>query len=519
MTLDMYPVYRKDLRLLSKQAVTALLLQPVLMILIPIVLNARMLAFDYASVFRYALSASVIRDFFPKIQIAITALIALAAAAQWSAEERAGQHDRFLRRLAASRTRVWGEKTAAGLTIVLGVILVQYLCQSIALMFGLEIWYLDDPVGLYILVIGITSYLVGLPLSCLFKQTLQVVLVGLVIEFSGLWLYASIGQHSIASIRWAVFILIAVLIVAPAISMLPGSRSGISPLPAGIISSKRENRSKIRAIVDKQLRENLFMYIIALILSVCGFFLANDEPLTFETYRIIFLAVMFIHLAVLGVCVYNADDKDAARCVLYHHPISRSTLFWTKFLTGLIPALILAFSITVLVNGLRVLHFRHLPAVTISAAACLLPYLCGLFATCVFRNSLYAALAAIILTPRIGAFLEDLLFSFEHAYNVDSGSHSFQRISDVPFLISTGMQFPGFSLFRFCTPWFLLMLGLVLAAWIAMRDRTLFAEGTFYRFVYMTRLLLFVIAVTLILTRVGWLDLFYLITSIDLGIG
>ncbi|HQO36069.1 MAG TPA: hypothetical protein PLG59_15505, partial [bacterium] len=192
MTLDAYPVYRKDLRVLSKQAVAALLLQPVLLILISILLKARHIL-DYSAIFRHALSASFVRDFFPKIQIAITALIALAAAAQWSAEERTGQHDRFLRRLAVSRTRVWGEKAAAGLTIVLGVIVIQYLCQSIALMFGYEIWYLDDPVGLYISVIGITSYLVGLLLSCLFKQTLHVVLVGLVIEFSGLWLCASIG--------------------------------------------------------------------------------------------------------------------------------------------------------------------------------------------------------------------------------------------------------------------------------------------------------------------------------------
>ena len=481
MTLDAYPVYRKDLRVLSKQAVAALLLQPVLLILISILLKARWHTFDYSAIFRYALSASFVRDFFPKIQIAITALVALAAAAQWYAEERTGQHDRFLRRLAASRTRVWGEKTLAGLTIVLGVILVQYLCQSVALMFGYEIWYLDDPVGVYISVIGITSYLVGLSLSCLFKQTLHVVLVGLVIEFSGLWLYASIGQHSIASIRWAVFIIIAVLIVAPAISMLPSSR--ISTLFAGILSSKRENRSKIQAIVDKQVRENFLMYAIALVLAVCGFLMAHDEPLTFEAYRVIFLVVMFIHLAVLGVCVYNADDKDAARCVLYHHPISRSTLFWTKFLTGLIPAFILAFSITVLVNGLRVLHFRHLPAMTVSAAACLLPYSCGLLATCVFRNPLYAALAAIILTSRIGGFLADLLLSYEHAYNVDSGSHFLQRMSFVPFLIPGRMSSPGLSLFRFCTPWFLLMLGLVLAAWIAMRDRTVFAEGTFYRLV------------------------------------
>jgi hypothetical protein len=63
------------------------------------------------------------------------------------------------------------------------------------------------------------------------------------------------------------------------------------------------------------------------------------------------------------------------------------------------------------------------------------------------------------------------------------------------------------------------MLGLVLAAWVAARDRTVVAERPFYRQVYMVRLLLFVMAVTLILTRVGWLDLFYLITSIDLGIG
>ena len=43
-------------------------------------------------------------DWFPKLQIAITAVIALAAAIQWSAEERLGNHDLFLGRLAASKT-------------------------------------------------------------------------------------------------------------------------------------------------------------------------------------------------------------------------------------------------------------------------------------------------------------------------------------------------------------------------------------------------------------------------------
>jgi len=518
MTLDAYPVYRKDLRVLSKQAVAALLLQPVLLILIPILLNARMLAFDYAAVLRYALSASLVRDLFPKIQIGITAIIALVAAAQWSAEERTGQHDRFLRRLAVSRTRVWGEKAAAGLTIVLGVIVIQYLCQSIALMFGYEIWYLDDPVGLYISVIGITSYLVGLLLSCLFKQTLHVVLVGLVIELSALWLRASIGQHAV-SIRWPVFLIVFVLVAVPAISMLPGSRNRVFTLFAGAIRSKRENRSKIRAIVDKQFRENLLMYVIALVLAACGFFMAHDGSLTVEGYQIILVMAMLLHLAVLGVCVYNADDKDAVRCMLYHHPISRSTLFWTKFLTGLIPALILAFSILVLVEGTRILQIKHLPGMIVFTSACLLPYLCGLLATCAFRNSLYAALAAILLTGRLVSFLDTLLLSYEHAYNVDSGGHFLDRKSYLDFLYQFASSNWPLYLFRFNAPSFLLMLGLVLAAWVAVRDRTVFAEGTFYRLMYMTRLLLFVIAVTLILTKVGWLDLFYLITSIDLGIG
>ncbi len=42
---------------------------------------------------------------------------------------------------------------------------------------------------------------------------------------------------------------------------------------------------------------------------------------------------------------------------------------------------------------------------------------------------------------------------------------------------------------------------------------------TIFRQVYSVRLLLFVLAVAVILTKTGWWDLFYLVTNIDLGAG
>ncbi|HOE11156.1 MAG TPA: hypothetical protein PLQ35_12515 [bacterium] len=517
MTLDAYPVYRKDLRVLAKQAVAALLLQLILMIIVPVLISIPSVYNSLFDIVRHFKPWEMgLRDWFPKVQIAISAVIALAAAAQWSVEERAGQHDRFLRRLAASRKRIWGEKAAAGLTIVLGVVVLQHLWQAIALTFGCELWDPQEYVGLYIFIVATTAYLVGLPLSCIFNQAMGVVLVGLGIEFSGLWLRMSLGRHW-ASIRWPIVLIVLLLIVVPAISVLPTSRNRVSTLLAGLIRSKRENRSKIQAIVDKQVRENILLYGIALVLAVCGFVMIPDSPLS-GGYEIILVMAMILHSAVLGVCVYNADDKDAVRCVLYHHPISRSTLFWTKFLTSLVPALLLSISISAMIRGPRPLG-ADIVAAIISVTACLLPFFCGLLTTYAFRNPFYAALGAALVTIGAGLFVTQLIFPAQFSFDGPTKLIS-EYISSRPVArVHMGPRSPDFSLFRFAYPLFLLVFGLVLAAWVAVRDRTVFAEGTFYRLVYMTRLLLFVIAVTLILTRVGWLDLFYLITSIDLGIG
>jgi len=512
MTLDMYPVYRKDLRVLAKQAVAALLLQLILMIVVPVLISTPSIHNTFFNLLRHFKPWEMgLRDWFPKVQIAISAVIALAAAAQWSLEERAGQHDWFLRRLAASRKRIWGEKAAAGLTIVLGVVVLQHLWQAIALTFGYELWDPQEYVGLYIFIVATTAYLVGLPLSCIFNQAIGVVLVGLGIEFSGLWLRMSLGRHW-ASIRWPIVLIVFLLIVVPAISVLPTSRNRVSTLLAGLIRSKRENRSKIQAIVDKQVRENILLYGIALVLAVCGFVMIPDSPLS-GGYEIVLVMAMILHSAVLGVCVHNSDDKDGVRCVLYHHPISRSTLFWTKFLTSLVPALVLAFSITLMVHGSRVFRVENTAGIVLFTLGCLFPFLCGLLTTYAFRNPFYTALVSTIVTFGLVAFLRRLIFYFDISVSFPG---DYIDLAYTPFARKTDT---AVSLFWFASPLFLLMLGLVLAAWVAARDRTVFAERPFYRQVYMVRLLLFVMAVTLILTRVGWLDLFYLITSIDLGIG
>src|SRR5690606_16589914 len=115
-----YPLYKKDFMILLKMTLAALALQIVLMYIIP-ELNKAGQEFWRPYILRQ------LTVFIPKLQIAINVLIALTASVYWLAEERAGQHILFLKRLSASRHRIWGEKLFAGVSIITLSILIQYL--------------------------------------------------------------------------------------------------------------------------------------------------------------------------------------------------------------------------------------------------------------------------------------------------------------------------------------------------------------------------------------------------------
>ncbi|RJP22987.1 MAG: hypothetical protein C4527_21290 [Candidatus Omnitrophota bacterium] len=260
--------------------------------------------------------------------------------------------------------------------------------------------------------------------------------------------------------------------------------------------------------------------LLALILFFCSvLFSVQPHP---ETGLGILLSVAAVILsATIGICTYNSREKDGIHCFLYHYPILRSELYWSKFLCGLIlaclPAIVLVISVSVLL--LEQTHFSPTDSIFhmlknqrsslhfILFMVGLLPYCCGVLFTHAIRHPIYALLESIpglALAFSLYFFLQFYpLTQILQAYVYQIGAHD--KVIQI---------LPVFSWILF-----LLLAGLALAGWRAATDRNLLIGSILYRQLYISRLYLFVVAVTVILVKVGWVDLFYLITGIHLGIG
>ncbi|MFH1739826.1 MAG: hypothetical protein ABIH23_12515, partial [bacterium] len=207
MIFGAYPVFRKDLRLLGKQMIGALAVQILLMIGAIILITTK---------------NKYVTDLLPmgvdplqilaKIQIAVSAVVAVVAAAYWWAEERSERNDWFLRQFPITRSRLFGEKTAAGLTVLLILVAFQWLFHLIFLSSGYEIWDRSESIGLYICIVTLAGYLIGLPLSRFLKQSITVVLLGLGIEFLAMWLLFQAKQGHL-ELSWQAFSVTLIIVV------------------------------------------------------------------------------------------------------------------------------------------------------------------------------------------------------------------------------------------------------------------------------------------------------------------
>ena len=429
----------------------------------------------------------------------MTALLALIAAAYWSAEERAGRTDWLLRRLAASRTRVWAEKAAAGITIVLGIVLCQWLW------FTYLIWDATqtEPIGQYLSAVAISSYLIGLPLSCLISQTIGVVLVGLAVELTGMWIRSFWLAHRVSQAHTVVWV--ALIVTVPIVAALFVGRAARAGRWA---PQARAGQSGVRALILKQVRENLIIYIVPFVLAGLAIAIGLSQltpPPALSTAVILAAALASI---VLGISTYSQSEKEGLHCVLYHHPVPRSTIYWAKFLTGLIAALVLACPLAVVVHQLPAKLVRELSWFTQPVLAAvfifvLIPYCCGVLVTHMFKRPLYAVLGAIaVLSVVVGVIQYLISYAPPILYLYPQGSRLSESIEPI---------FPWPAVF--------VLVGLALAGWRVATDRAVLTGTTFFRQVYSVRLLLFVLAMAVILSRTGWWDPFYLITNIDLGAG
>jgi len=211
--------------------------------------------------------------------------------------------------------------------------------------------------------------------------------------------------------------------------------------------------------------------------------------------------------------------------MIYHHPISRSELYWIKFLTGFVIACIPALTIAVslgphILNGIIESAPREMRSIsgqslslfiqqggaifTLLFMLGLLPFFCAALITHSIQNPIYAFLESI---PALAGVLCVFAYLQFLMYNL---LHVIRWYDPRPFIL----PLPVFS-------WslFLLLVGLALAGWRAATDRRLLTGTILARQISVARLFFFTLATVTILVKTGWKDLLYLVTNVNLGIG
>jgi ABC-type transport system involved in multi-copper enzyme maturation permease subunit len=484
--LNAYPVFRKDFRLLFKFMVGALAMQALVMVVAQLRPDQ-------------LLGGMRPQDWFPKMQIGVSAVMALVAAGYFLAEEREGKHDQFLYRLAASRKRIFTEKFVAGLAVVLLTLHLQFAWGLIGgRLIGNDVWApLDTPEIVKVLIATtLAAYFISLPLSIFFRSTVGLIFTGIcILSAAVILIHFPWDRYQLSPGSWRFFSRVAPIVLPLLVLIL----IGIARKTKTVAAASGGNTGL--SLFHKQTRENLIIYAaIGLgLFAALGFTLAVPKMSRGDCNAVI---VMIGFLSVLlGVSTYSRREKDGVSCILYHHPLSLSRLFWLKFSHGLVGAVLL--DVALLMFVLRTFDISKEPPLAFSAFVLLcglIPYCCGVLFTMGVRSSLYAMLAALLSLPLIA--LQLFLLNFASA-NVPA------VILDEP----AGLHPP--------LPWspLFIVVGLVLGAWRTGTDRKAITERPTEKMSYVLRLYLFVVMAGFIVHKTGWRDLFYLITGIDLGSG
>lgn len=548
-----YPVYRKDLLLLGKALLGILALQVFLI-----------LAFQLFSLF---LEGKVIpwhqtANALGSMQLIFNPLFALAAAGYCSAEEKAQGTDLFLNRLPVPRKRVYREKLAAGFTSLVALFICQWLLHLIASVFGAPIWASGQGVGFVILALTLGSYLIGLPISLLVKQTLTVILLGAGVELLGFVTFVSLARgmnYRTSSLLWLVIIFCIPVLIGLFSERL---RSG------GWLSHARMAPTRFGTLLWKSMRENLILYLLTTpVIFLCIMPTPSDWLLG--------LAIVGgVLLAVLGINTYSPLEKEGTLCMLYHHPLPRRNIFLAKIAPNLLCALVLTTALALAIQQSAVHHFRLgtptlavsgwriptdlvtlvsglvlgaglilaavfrrpqyiLVTVTLTVLAILgctiarpdaqaynyLPftplllcglsiYICGVLMSLAFKRPIYALLTALGATGFTYGVVLYLIVPASRLHDFIRNANAWPKEAFNDTL--------GALLFW---PMLVLFVGLLASAWRTATDRAALTGTEYIRPLYGIRLFCFVLAVTVILTTTGWGDLVYLLTNIDLGLG
>ncbi|MGC9326994.1 MAG: hypothetical protein ACP5I1_05130 [Candidatus Hinthialibacter sp.] len=508
MKISTHPIFRKDFFILFKLMLTALIVQGMIMFLYP----------PFVRMMNSSLNP--IYDWFPPVQQAIAVLVGLIAAGYWYAEERAGNHLGFLLRLPASSRRIWGEKTAAAIAMLAVFLTLQTVW---CLIIYIDSASFRSASGILFLIsifmISLFAYGVGLPLSRYLKQTISVIFVGIAaVVFLGtllFMLYSLLTEYIKEALHWEksgafdydfFFFFMSIMVVA--VFLIVG------------LFLMRQSFNKPRTAFDHLAttffaQNRLYQYLAfgTLIVGMLRIVFIHERIITPGLNLLAILACAIISI-LIGVNTYSNDEKHGLRNVLYHHPASLSSIYWSRWTCGFILAMIPAFCILdsgLLDSGLLTSHGYFVSNLNTNPLLTfvnlfligLLPFACAAFITHAIRNTLYAvfeSVAAIVIVIFI-CMASNIypFFFFPHAILSNPFNQTF--LNYLSWLLAA------------------MLIGFALAGWRAATDRELLTGETLYRQIYIGRLFIFLLAALLIVFKTGWKDLLYLATGVDVGMG
>lgn len=482
--LNAYPIFKKDFRQLMIFLVGALAVETVIV----------WLWFHHSNYPYYS--------GFPHFQAIYCVVIVMTFAGYWWAEERAGGNDQFLLRLPVDIRRIYDEKILSVLAAYCILLATQFL-----LLLSLENGTggilggrsLSEILALW-LSCAVSAYMIGLVLSRWMNHALYVVAYGCVIHFAGWGLIAMVRRQGLESLFNSMstsFLTLFIVICGMCIAIW--------------YSTTNTRASQICFPLDRYRRQCAAFSMISLamlsIMIVAKVFIESSDIKDMAIG--VCASVACILTVLLGTTIYDPAEKQGTLHLLYHHPISRSTVYWTR----------VAWSLPVLfLNWLIILgSFDNAqPRITSTILAAslvfaVLPFFASLVATHAFRRPLFATLAVIA-----GATLTFAVLNL-HFSKIDAITRAIAKNS-----LLREMRAERFDIAT--TPEVLLVtillaVGFSLSGWRCATDRTLLAGSDFNRVVYVCRLLLFVVALTLLIFCTGYRDLLFLITGVDLGIG
>lgn len=517
MNLQNYPVFWKDVRILRVHLMGALVMQGILAAL-PFLLN----------LLQEDLFPSSAQDYvFPKIQIAITALIALAAAAQWYAEERVGRNELFLKRLAASKQRVWTEKLAAGVAVILAAILIQCVWIVIANQTGAGYWPDTSwpAIVKYLTLPTFFAYLVGLPLSLVMRRGFEVILCGMGIVFGAVILWSLADQNQ-SRVIVSLLAINGVLALAIAHGFMPKQRSFFDLFRISKITVLLKKEAAERRIVTNIAVALIVLWLARLLFGFEVGFQSQKRIVTsigdvmWESWAVAGLwTAAFLCAAALGVTCYSENERSMTRCMLFHHPASRHYVFAAKVGYGLFWLLLLAVTYCSIefLHGERIrwpwffnegLRERLFSA-DLLVAHFILIFACGVMLSRMASSAWFGLLAGLGFALFIYISIVILIY-FEilpRSVYLNAWDKNNIKILDMNLRIG--------NVYLFSNALWYAAIGCIFAAWSVVTDRTFEAGGGWAKALYIGRLTALIVLWSPILALTGWRDLFYLLTHWD----